>query len=56
MDEAKKLTHRLLYAANCFPNVTLRFRSARFSSGFLPVHRPGTAPIVVISLSSLVKP
>ena len=34
----------------------LRFRSARFSSGFLPVHRPGTAPIVVISLSSLVKP
>jgi len=34
----------------------LRFRSARFSSGFLPVHRPGTAPIVVISRSSLVKP
>jgi hypothetical protein len=53
MDEAKKLTHRLLYAANF---ADLRFRSARFSSGFLPVHRPGTAPIVVISLSSLVKP
>jgi hypothetical protein len=25
MDEAKKLTHRLLYAANCFPNVTCDF-------------------------------
>ena len=25
MDEAKKLTHRLLYAANCFPNATCDF-------------------------------
>jgi hypothetical protein len=56
MDEAKKLTRRLLYAANFAVERHLRFRSARFSSGFLPVHRPGTAPIVVISLSSLVKP
>ena len=49
MDEAKKADSAPSVCREFASERHLRFRSARFSSGFLPVHRPGTASIVVIS-------
>ena len=59
MDEAKKLTHRLLYAANCFPNViTCDFVPRAFLRVFFLFTDRGRRRLssFLISLSSLVKP